>query len=385
MRRNTRFLLIPLAVAVLFAIPAPLSACTFCAGGLTSRLTLREHFHDSKIVVQGKLKNPRFDPSGVGGTTELHLEHTLKTDPALGNGGILVLPRYLPVIGDTPADFLVFGSFVNGKFDPVHGTPASAGVAEYLKAAAKLPQDDPVRRLTFYFGYLDAADPAVSSDAFLEFAKAPDTEILKAKAALAPTKLRKLLQDPNTPADRLGVFALMLGLCGEPTDAKLFADWIGGPSPIPERFASNLGGLLAGYSLLDSKLGWLATEAILADGKRPFNERLAAIGTLRFFQATRPESKPAVLSCYRSIIQQGELADLAIDDLRRWKWWDLTTEILAKYEGNPPPPAVVRRGVIRYALTCPGDDTKRFLVVARGKEPKIVEDIEETLRLFGDK
>jgi hypothetical protein len=217
----------------------------------------------------------------------------------------------------------------------------------------------------------------------LEFAKASDAELLKAKAVLDPAKLRKWLADPNTPADRLGVYGLLLGACGGPDDAKTLARLVGEPSPLPERVASNLGGLLAGYLMLDPKAGWTAVEAALTDPARPFHERLAAIGTVRFIQATRPDAKPAVLGCYRATIRHGDLADLAIDDLRRWGWWGLTADVLAKFDATPSPPPVLRRGVLRYALGCPNAEAKQFLEVARTREPKLVADVEESVRLFG--
>ncbi|MGL6095557.1 MAG: hypothetical protein ACRC7O_07155, partial [Fimbriiglobus sp.] len=185
---------IALCLAVLAAVGPPAAACTFCAGGFAGRQTLREHHRDAKVVLHGTLKNPKFDPTGFGGTTELHVAAALKPDPALGK--VVILPKYLPVIGDTPADHLVFGAVVDGKLDPVHGVPATSAAAEYVAAAGKLP-DDPARRLAFFFGHLDSPDATIAADAFLEFAKAPDAEILKAKPALAPAKLRKLIADPN--------------------------------------------------------------------------------------------------------------------------------------------------------------------------------------------
>src|SRR6185312_16000248 len=126
----------------------------------------------------------------------------------------------------------------------------------------------------------------IAADAFSEFARASDAEILKAAGQLDAAKVRKLIADPDTPADRLGVFAFLLGVCGKPADAEFLAGFVK-QTPLPERTSAAFGGLLAGYVLLAPKDGWAFTAAVLADEKRGYAERLSAIGTVRFFQATR--------------------------------------------------------------------------------------------------
>src|SRR6185436_15544687 len=106
-------------------------------------------------------------------------------------------------------------------------------------------------------------------------------------------------------------------------------------SPLPERTGSAFGGLLAGYIMLDPKNGWPFTAAILADERQGIALRLSCIGTVRFFQATRGvECKAEVLKCCTALLPVGDLADQAIEDLRRWGWWDLTKDVLAQF-GKP--------------------------------------------------
>lgn len=370
------------ALVLAVIITPPAAACTFCGGGLTARQTLSEHFKRASYVAHGKLANPRFDPDGGSGSTELHVGKVLKPHPALGGRAVIVLPRYLPVIGDTPPDYLAFCAVANGKPNPLLGVPTTEAVTAYLLGAAKLDDRDAVTRLGYFFQHLDSVDPTVAADAFLEFAKAPDAEIIKARAVLDLAKVRKLLANPATPSERLGVFALLLGLCGEKSDTDMLAGLIA-RQPAPERVRENLAGLLAALTLLDPKQGWAVTEAVLADPKRPFDQRLAAIGSVQFFQATRPaESKPHILRCYRALLAKGDLADLAADDLRRWGWWDLTPDVLKHFDAPTHAAPVVRRGIIRYALQCPAEEAKRFVAAVRQKDPKLVEKVEESLKFY---
>lgn len=368
-------------LAVVFSAEVA-SACSFCGDGFARRQPLRGHFADAKLVLAGKLKSPRPGADGLGGTTEFHVTDVLKSDPALGSTRVLTIPRYLPVIGNTPPDYVFFCDVVDGKIEPIHGTDGGPAVVEYIRQAAKIGPTAADRGLGFFFRHLDSPDPTVSADAFVEFARAADADIVKAAPALDRAKLRAWIADPKVPDERVGVYAMLLGLCGKPEDGA----WLAGQlavEPRPERYATGLGGLLAGLILLDPARGWERTVGVLTAADRPFSEKLAAIGALRYMQATRPqESRERLLGCYRALIENGDLADLAIDDLRRWGWWDLSAVVFAQY-GKPTHAApAVRRGIVRYALGCPGEEAKAFLAGVRRTDAKLVQQVEESVRLY---
>src|SRR5262249_42101806 len=146
---------------------------------------------------------------------------------------------------------------------------------------------------------------------------------------LAPDKLRAWLQDDKTPAGRLGLFAFLLGTCGNEKDAALFRSLLLKPT---ERTAPAIDGLLGGYIQLRPREGWDLAVALLRDERKPFMERFAVVRTLRFYHAWQPAaSRDEVIRCLRVTLDQGDLADLAIEDLRRWQLWDLTAAVLAQY------------------------------------------------------
>jgi hypothetical protein len=373
----------PVALAaVLLAATADVRACVICGDGPRSRQTLRMHFAQAKVVLHGQLRNPRFDPKTDDGFTDLHVTAVLKDDPARGGQTLIILRRYLPVVGNTPPDYLVFCNVSDGKLDPAYGMPASPAVVEYLKRAALLSDADPVGMLGFFFDHLDSRDPTIAADAFVEFARASDVDVVKARARFDPAKVRRLIADPSTPDERLGVFALVLGLCGAQEDAAFLASMIT-PNPLPARSETAFAGLLAGYVLLDPKPGWAFATAVLGDPRRPYAVRLSAIGTVRFFQATRGAGcKPEVLACCRALLPHGDLADQAIEDLRRWGWWELSDDVLAQF-GKPTHAApIVRRAIVRYAISCPDPKAKTFLAQVRQADPKLVRDVEEQMSLY---
>ncbi|MDB5308656.1 MAG: hypothetical protein JWO38_2858 [Gemmataceae bacterium] len=368
--------------AVLLVASGPASACTFCTGALRSQQTLRVRCAQAKLIAHGVLKNPRFDPKTDDGFTDFHVGTVLKDDPARGGRNVITIPRYLPVVGNASPDYLLVCDVVDGKLNPTYGISGGAAVVEYVKAAATLDEADPAKKLGYFFPHLDSADPRIAEDAFLEFARASDTEILKAAGRLDPAKVRKLIADPNTPAERLGVFAFVLGACGKPADAEFLAALVK-QTPLPDRTVSAFGGLLTGYILLAPKDGWAFTAAVLADDKRGYAERFSVIGTVRFFQATRPaECRADVLVCCAALLPHGDLADQAVEDLRRWGYWDLTADVLAQFAKPTHAAPIVRRSIMRYALTCPTADAKAFVAAVRQSDPKLVRDVEDMLARF---
>lgn len=368
-------------VCALLVSASAAHACTFCSGGVTSRQTLREHLATAQYAAYGTLKNPRVEPNGVSGATDFHVVQVLKPHAPFAKMPAFVIPKYLPVIGNTPPEYLYFVGDREGKPDPVYGVPATLPMCEYVAAAMKLNPTDATARLAFSFGHLDSPDPSVAADAFLEFAKATDAEIAKAKAVLNPGRLRKLLTHSETPADRLGVYAMLLGLCGGPEDRDFF-DKLVTARPLSPRVQDNLGGYLAGLTTLDAKLGWQRIAAVIDDAKRPYAERLSAIGTLRYFQASKGDAvRPEVVACYKALLRHADLADLAIEDLRRWGYFDLTPEVLALFSTPTHASRLVRRAIVQYALTAPGAEATAFVAGVRTSDAKLIATVEELMKL----
>jgi len=111
--------------------------------------------------------------------------------------------------------------------------------------------------------------------------------------------------------------------------------------------------------------------------------RLAAVRTLRFYHGAQPkESRANVLKGLAAMIIQGELADLAIEDLRSWQMWDLTREVLGLYGKKGYDAPILQRAIIRYALSCKDNASLTFLADRRRLEPDLVKEVEEMLEAY---
>jgi len=217
----------------------------------------------------------------------------------------------------------------------------------------------------------------VAADAFLEFAKASDQEVGAVGPRLDPAKLRKLLSDPRTPPERLGLFAFLLGACGTKTDADTLAGLI---DKTDERTASALSGLLGGLIEMRPEDGWKRTLALLEDPKRAYQDKLAALATIRFFQAYRPtDYRKSILTGMAAVVARGDMADMAVEDLRRWHWWDLTKHVLAQFNKSTHTAPLVKNAILRYALTCPDADAAAFVKAVEAADPTAVREVRESL------
>jgi hypothetical protein len=372
--------LVGFAVIVALLVPSPALPCSLCPGQKAQ--TLRQEAAQATLVLYGNLANPRLklnDPRG-GGTTELHIESVLKSDPILNGRKMIELPHYIPSDPKSPAKFLLFCNVISGKLDPYRGLPVKApALIDYLRGAMTRDARDRPPDLAYFFGYLDNSAEEIAGDAFLEFAKASDEHIGRVAPKLAPAKLRSWLQDPKTPPERLGLYAYLLGACGSDQDARMLREML--LERPTERTRAALGGYLAGYIQLQPRDGWDLAVNMLRDERRPFLERLSLIGTLRFYQGYAPkESRTNILRATEVLLPQGDIADLAIEDLRRWQWWELTAQVLAQFSKKTHDAPIMRRAIVRYALSSPQPEVQSFLADVRKQDPDLYQDVKESLQ-----
>jgi hypothetical protein len=363
---------------VALAAPAFTYACSLCAGGWNKQ-TWRQEAAQAKLILYGTLANPRLTAGvGTAAGTDLHIEQVIKSHPFLAGRTTVTLPRWLPVDPKAPPKFLVFCDVFSDKLDPYLGSPVKTPAAvEYIKGAMALETADRLKQLAYFGRYLDHADADVAADAFLEFAKSADADVARAAKTLDPARVRKLLADPQTAPERLSLLAYLLGACGGPADADFLGRLLRQPD---ERVQAAYGGVLAGYIMLKPADGWPLAYAVLGDATRKYPERAAVVTTLRFFHGARPETRREVLRGMALILPQGDMADMAIEDLRQWQWWDLTADLLTQYGKKSHASPLVRRSIVRYSLVCPLPEARQFVARLRQTDAEMVKDVEESLQ-----
>jgi hypothetical protein len=253
----------------------------------------------------------------------------------------------------------------------------SAAALKYVEGILPLQGKDRTQTLLYFFRFLDDEDPRIATDAFLEFARSSDAEVGEVARHLPADQLRRLIASPRTTPERLGLYAFLLSAAGNPQDADLLRGLIERPTA---RTEDALGGLLCGYINLRPREGWDLAISVVTDSKRKLVQRFAVAYALRFFHGWKPmESRAHILRVQERMIADGTVADLAIEDLRHWKIWDLTGNILAQYNKPSHNAPIARMAIYRYALCCPLPEARRFVEEVRRREPQVIRDLEEQL------
>lgn len=377
------------AVAILLSLPQPAPACPFCSA---MGETLAGEVAQADFILYGTLGKAQRDPNEFNkGSTPLTIELVIKDNEWLKGKKTVTIPRFLePTKAD--AKQLVFFKLYNGQLDAYRGeeVPGDSKLPEYLKGAIAVRSKDNLTRLGYFFDHLESQDLVISSDAYSEFGYADykDVRELADKWKGDSTKSKVLLswlKDPNTRATRFGLYGMLLGHCGQPGDAKILRELLDDPK---RSYSSGLDGVVAGYIMLDPKAGWEYLLGIIGDPKKDFSVRYAGLRTVRFFWESRPDIIPnkQVIDAMKVLTEQSDLADLPIEDLRKWKQWDLTPLILgygAKESHNTI--GIVNRAILKFAMAAAQADPKNtaaaeFVEKMRAKEPKKVEYLESLLK-----
>jgi hypothetical protein len=342
--------------------------------------TLREDATKAKLVLFGTVTDSKVSADGMGGVSRFVIDKVIKSDPFLGKTKEIDLPRFVPVNLKNPPRFVIFCDIFNNKLDPYRGTPAnSPAVVDYLQGALKLEGKDRTADLHYFFKYLDHRDADVAQDAFLELARATDQELGQAAAKFDAAKLRAWVQDPQLPVDRLNLYAFLLGACGSDRDAAFLRGILTKPD---EKTMGAYQGVLCGYIQANPRDGWQLAQDILKDPKKPFMQRYAVLRALRFYHGWKPaETRREVTTGLAVALEQGDVADLAVEDLRRYENWELTAAVLAQYDKKSHSAPIVRRSIVRFALCSPRDEARAFVASVRKQDPEMVRDVEEGLQI----
>jgi hypothetical protein len=369
----------------------PANACPFCNGQGETLLTESEL---ADMILFGRLKDPKRATGGddFEGTTTLAIDTVVKDHVFRAGRDSITLPRYIPDTGDGKYKFLVFCTVSKNGLDPYKGlaVKADSDIAKYLTGMIKLQKAPIEKRLRFAFDYLDSADLDVSNDAYKEFSNADYKDYVGIAKGLPADKIAGWLKDEkNTPSFRYGLYGSMLGHCGKEEHAKLLHDMVSDPE---KRTGSGVDGMLAGYVMLKPREGWDYVHGVLANRSNEFMFRYAALRTARFFHDMKTDVIKAddLVGGVAEMIAQKDIADLAIEDLRKWKRFELTDRILGLKDkrvfGLFPQPAyemsIVRRAILRFALSARGNEAAAAYVAEMRKlNPAWVKEAEELLRL----
>jgi hypothetical protein len=165
--------------------------------------------------------------------------------------------------------------------------------------------------------------------------------------------------------ERLGLYGMMLGLCGTDADAEfLFQNMYAQSSPldIAEKdssgqweFRFGAEGLMAGYLLLTGDKGLQTLDTILLDSAdTPDSARHAFIQTLQFMWSYENQiiQRARVCQSMRRLLDSESMREIAITNLARWEDWDTLPVLIRMYETEAAGDRSTKAAVVQFAKAC---------------------------------
>jgi hypothetical protein len=360
-----------------------LEACPFCSA---PSLTLSEQVaqSDVAVLVQWAGGEQGNSESGEIGSTEYQiLEVVNPGESGIKKGASITLPRFRS--GEQGNLFLLLGTQGTAVewSSPLEVTETSYN---YIRQAPS-PEAAPSTRLSYFVQFLEYPDPLIANDAYAEFANAPYKDIVPLTGQLPRDKVRQWVADSQVAPTRLGLYGLMLGLCGQPEDIPLMEQKI---TERTDDFRLGIDGVMGGYLLLTGAEGLkLIDETKLMNRDVPFSETYAAMQALRFMWTYGERiEKDRLRQSMRILLDRPELADLVIADLARWEDWSVIDRLMTLYDAEEYGIPSIKRAIVRYMLVASKDTledgenrthvdkAEEYLAELRTKDPKTVKQAE---------
>lgn len=376
-----------------------LASCPFCDA---PTLLMAEQVQMCSHMVLGKwLGGEKPTDTSIGNSRFEILQVAKSPGDVFKVGQTIQLPQYIS--GSEKATYALMG--MTDKLEDWHQPMEVSEAAWKYLATLPMPVTEPEKqteRLAFAIDYLEHPDLLISNDAYAEFAAAPYEVIVPLAKRFPREKLSQWITSSETTVTRIGLYGLLLGLCGSDEDAAIMEKKI---LVCDADFRLGIEGVMSGYLLIrgepglkvieDSKMR--ATTCMNAQGETinlPFSETYAAMQTLRFMWTYEPDriERTRLKESMRILLDRPDLADLVITDLARWKDWEVQDRLMSMYDDTKYSLPAVKRAIVRFLYHCSQEkpaegeqpsaitlQAKERLAELEKKDPKTVSDVRRYL------
>lgn len=337
--------------------------------------TIRQDLADNvKAVVYGRLENARKkdDPRDPG-QTDLIVQDVLLAHPLLKDRKVIVYPRYLPNPDPKkPLTAVAFADMYLGKLDFFSIKQADERGVAYIRGIMKLDPRKPVESLRYFLNHLEDPSDMIATDAHLELSRAGHAVRHEAARDFSAKKILAWLGDPDIVQKRGVEYALLLASCGKPSDAdKLFELW---KEKVRKEYV---------FTMLTLKAKEYEREmkTIAADPKSPFLQRYSVYAGVLMLGEAKSTAFPKAkqMEFMEIFLDQGDMADFAIHEFRKWKRWEQTDRVLGLLDKKTHQAIVIRNAILRFAMEAPGPEAAAFVAKMRKMDRERVEYYEELI------
>lgn len=227
----------------------------------------------------------------------------------------------------------------------------------YMRQA---PSPETPDRLFFFLQFLDCSDSEIASDAFAEISRAAYQDVAAMADRLPRAKLRTWLssKDPAMQV-RLGLYGMLLGLCGDESDASFLESLIS-TLPDPERPRFGIDGMMAGYILLQRERGLQKLLTTKFEEPSAEDDLLPLRNAIVFVWDYARERVPTEVlkAAMRGFLDRPRLAASVLMDLARWKDWTVLERLIVAYGHDPFDSELAKQDIVKFAIVCERDGRK---------------------------
>lgn len=348
-----RGLRLSLLMVLVWQLPAVALACPFCSGSL--ELTFSQQIEEGVSAVIARQSEARggnhqatfilLDVLKVSPDLPLNVREPLRVT-AYDEGATGEL--YFIVAGRTADDQILWGP----------PQPISCECRQYILQRPDYANPRPTR-LAFYANYLEHADADVAMDAWTEFASAQFEDIAPISDRLPHERLATIVasqldgsQQLQSP-EWLGLYGMLLGLCGGESDACVMRDLVLAPAISPDMPRLGIDGVMGGLLLLQGEAGLALLEAHITDNpEAPLSEHLAVRNACSFMWSYGGERIPKLelQRVVRRYLLEPQLAAIVLPDLGRWSDWE-SIELVSVIHDDPAySDAVTQQQIVQFLL-----------------------------------
>ncbi|MBI3411525.1 MAG: hypothetical protein HY040_24620 [Planctomycetes bacterium] len=286
---------------------------------------------------------------------------------------------YCGINEDKDARYVIFDREWRGAGGGLdfYGALEGKSTPSFVKDALKLLSGDRHTLLEFCGKHLSSEDKAIAREIDLEFKASTSKDIAAASRKLNLGELRNVVKNEKLPLSNQDLACMLLAYHGNAGDVDLV-------TAAAKRLAKEKLGekaLIGAVLLSPKKDGWQLLCDMLHDRERDFSNRYNAILAIRYLFPEPPEglTKKDIAIAMDKGLEQADIADFLVEDLRRWRVWDHTDHILALAKKKSHEHPVIRRATVRYALDCPQKAAHAYIAEFRRRNPSFVADVEENL------
>jgi hypothetical protein len=338
--------------------------------------SLLDYFLDAEIVAICTLENA-IPPSKVlpKGQVDLVLEDVLRTHMIIKGRKSIVHPVH---VEPTKGKHIVAVHVDKGMTYAYIALPLDreGEIERFVRHSVLLNDKSRMGRAKYALDFLLSPNKMVADSADIEFSRISYADLRKVAETVKPETCVKAIQGNKDSSGPSRWHAMLLGHCGKKEHAVILQQTIDG-SKNPKTFVRSE--VFIALTLLDREAGWRAITDIVVNKELPFLTRYNALHAARFFFTERKDviDEKTCVAAVSSVLTVADMADFAVEDLRKWRRWEYSDTILKL----PAKSAILRKCVLRFALQCPTQQAKDFVNTERTRDREFVEETEELLAL----